>query len=746
MVRAFIPSCACLVVACRPVGDTGAPLADPAPVEDLLAWVDPLIGTGGQGFGQGTTYPGPALPFGMVAASPDTRSTWGHIEATHAGGYWYDDPYIVGFSHLHLSGAGAADWGNVQLYPAPAWDEAFTDPEGRATPYTHEGEAAAPGYYAVTFENGIRTELTASHRAAVHRYTFPPGATPTLVLDLEHALASGGGMGGSLAAEPEAGIVAGHMRNAGSLTGRYGGVEIHLDASFDPPPVAWGAWGDGAPEEGATAAEGTDLGAWFQWAPAADGTVVEARVGISFTSEAAARVNREAELGGRTFEDVRREAETTWREALGRFHVWGGTDEERTIFATALYHSLLMPDLMSDVGGAYIGFDGAEHWSPWPFWSDFSMWDTYRTLHPLLTLAWPEQQALLARSLVTMARQGGYLPRWPCGHGYTGCMVGDPADIVLADTWIKGVRGWDGPLAFRAARVTADGPVPKGAPFGGRSCVVGYLDRGWVAADERSGSVSWTLEYAWADHALARWAEALGLPDLAAEYDRRAGSWRNVYDAETGFFRGRDADGTFGPASSFSDTAWEDEYVEGTAWQYLWMVPQDPWGLAEVLGGRDATLDRLDLFFELSAAQEDTFLPDPYYWHGNEPDLHAPWLYALLGAPERGAPWLRHVRETRYRATPDGLDGNDDGGTLSAWYVWSAMGLYPVAGTETYALGPPVFPRLEVDLPAGTLVVVHDPDPAAPEAWREVLLDGVPVDGGTLTHAQVASGGEIVFR
>ncbi len=722
---------------------------------DPLPWVDTFIATGGKGFGQGSSYPGAAAPFGLVAVSPDTRTDGAHVSGFHNGGYWYEDHLITGFSHIHLQGTGAPDYGNVLFYPADGFAPDHTDSETRVASFDHANEAASPGYYAVTFDNGIHSELSASQRAGAHRYAFPAGTTPTVVIDLEHQMDPKEWdddtvkyqVPAEIEIDPDTGVVTGLTQNSGALAGRNYGFVVYFHAEFDPPPSSWGTWADAEPEAGSTEGTGIDLGGWLSWEPQDLERTIEATVGISYVSVEQARANLEAE-GSAGFDDILAGTEDEWRDMLGRVRVWGGTDRERTIFHSALYRAMLMPNLRSDADGSYLGFDAEIHVEPDdPFYSDMSLWDTYRTLHPLVDLAYPEQARHFATSLLRMAQQsGGCLPRWPCGHGDSGSMIGDPADIVLADAWLKGVTDFDVQAAWEAAQLCADNPKPDTATSGGRTGIEGYLGRGWVATDEASGSVARTMEYGWADHAMGLWAEDLGYPEDAQRYFDRSRYYLNLWDPDTRFFRGHDSAGAMEPLEDFSDLAWQDEYTEGNAWQYLWLAP-DARRLADLMGGPEAFLDRLDELFDLSSEEEEDIWPELYYWHGNEPDIHAPYLYALLDQPGRGAPWVQWVRETRYGTGADGVDGNDDGGTLSAWYVLSALGVYPIAGTTTYALGPPVFPHAEVHTLGGTLTIdARGAEHTAMGTWVGASLDGVAIDGGTLRHEDIARDAHLRFQ
>ncbi len=723
---------------------------------DPLPWVDPMIATGGLGFGQGSSYPGAAAPFGLVAISPDTRTEGAHVSGFHNGGYWYEDHLITGFSHIHLQGVGAPDCGNVLFYPADGFEQDHTETATRVASFSHDNETASPAYYAVTFDNGIQTEITAGQRVGVHHYHFPDGAEPTIVIDLEHQMEPRDWdeteekyrVPSSISIDPDTGVVTGLTQNSGSLAGRYYGFVVYFWAEMVPPPTSWGSWADADPEEDVTDATGDDLGGWLGFEAQEGGTDVTVRVGVSFVSTENAEANWQAEAGELDFEGLLAQSEDEWRDWLGHVQVWGGTDRERTIFHSALYRSMLMPNLRSDADGSYLGFDATVRVEPdEPFYSDMSFWDTYRTLHPLVNLAYPDASRDFASSLVRMAQQsGGCLPRWPCGHGDSGSMIGDPADIVLADTWIKGIQDFDVDAAYEAAKLCADAGKPETALSGGRSGIGSYLGRGWVTTDEDSGAVARTMEYTWADHAMARWATALGHEDDAARYWARSRYYLNLWDEETGFFRGRNSQGDMEPLEDFSELAWQDEYTEGNAWQYTWLAPQDADRLADVMGGTDAFLDRLDEFFDLSTEEEEDVWPENYYWHGNEPDIHVPYLYALVGEPERGAPWVQWVRETRYGTGADGVDGNDDGGTLSAWYVLSALGIYPIAGTDIYALGPPVFRHAEVETIGGTLTIdATGAQWVARGQYLGAALDGLAVEGGTLTHDQLATDASLHF-
>ena len=466
------------------------------------------------------------------------------------------------------------------------------------------------------------------------------------------------------------------------------------------------------------------------------------RIGLSAVDVEGARANLAAEVGEQDFDAIRSQASQRWSQTLSKVRLAGGSPEQRSIFYTALYHSQLTPTLFSDLDGRYTGFDKQIHQAQgFRYYTDFSLWDTYRTTHPLFVLIDPQAQRDMLTSLLAMKEQGGFLPKWPAGTGYTGCMIGTPADLVFADSYLKGITDFNVEAAFAAVvenATTAQAQV-------GRAGVESYLALGYVPSDEHGGSVSRTQEFAVADGAIAEWATALGREPEAQAFALRAQSYKNLYDPETGFFRGRRADGGWSePAQNFEELDWDHpDTTEGTAWQYLWLAPQDVEGLMELMGGRTAFAERLEAFFATPEPEDPLaeFLPKRYYWHGNEPDIHAAYLFNDAGRPDRAQYWLRHIMATRYGVGPDGLSGNDDCGTLSAWYVFSASGFYPNAGHSRYWIGSPLFERVVFSLEGGGEFEVRALG-AGPERLH---VEGARLDGRSLTepffeHGQIAQG------
>lgn len=712
--------------------------ADPGPSVDLLTHVDPFIGTGGLGFGVGSAYPGPAVPFAMIHPGPDTRAPTGAAGFAHCAGYHYDDPLLAGFSLLRMHGTGVPDYGNLAFMPVDGMTQAKTSVAGYAAPFDHADEVAEPGYYRVTLDGGLAVELTSTLRGALFRVTFPEGADPVLLLDAMHALGTGTVDAAEVALDPAAGTGRARIHALGDLSKRFGGFELFAAFAVDTAPAEVGTWDAEGLHPGTPSASGTPSGAWWRFAP---GTrTVRLRVAVSFVDADGAARNLAAEVPDFDFDAVRTAARAAWAEDLGRVEIWGVSDEEATVLATAAYHTLLMPTLMSDVDGRYLRADGEVGTTRGRRYSDFSLWDTYRTLHPWLLLTDDPRNADLADSLLGFAREAGALPRWSLAHGDIHSMIGDPAAIVLAESAAKGVVFDRGP-AYEYALRTAYDPAP--GSVGGRGALESYLQHGYVAADEAGGSVSKTLEYASADLALADWSRRrgeLGQAELLEERGDRA--WRAVFDLAVRFPRGRYADGTYAP--DFDPLVTSDAYTEGNAWQYRWLVPDDPDGLAEVLGGREAARSALRTFFESSAEETPLLGARMWYWHGNEPDLLAPWLFAEWGRPEESLRWIDWIDDTMYGTGPDGLAGNDDGGTLSAWRLLAAAGLYPVPGTARWIVTAPRVPRMVLHRATGDLVLEGDPEPRAHLHRVRVLLDGDALDGPELDHGRLVRGGHVL--
>lgn len=724
--------------------------------ERHVDWVDPFIGTGGLGFGFGSGVPGPKTPFGMIHPSPDTMGEHGVIPFYHFGGYYYDDPYIIGFSHTHLYGVGANDMGNILLMPTlnePSFDA--TRRKQYRSDFRKETEDARPGYYTVLLDRpNVLVELTATARVAHHRYHYPPmedNARGYVVLDLGHVIPDAQIVEAQFAVGEDNQSVEGWVFDVGAFTGRYGGLKIYFAMRFSRPFASVNGFAGNTFSEDRSlhGVDGEKIGAYLGFDLSGSDGLLEVQVAISYVSTDNAWLNLTTETPDWDFDAVHEAAEAAWEAEMRVVRFAGGSAEERVIMSTALYHACIMPNLFMDVNNEFIGFDKQTHVADFAYHNEFSLWDTYRTEHPFLHLTKPEFSVDLMKSLVKMAELGGDLPKWPQGAGDTGFMVGTPADIAIADAYLKGVTDFDVEFAYERMSAVAVAPSTQ-SNYGTRSGVLDYVNLGYVSTDH-SSSVSKTMEYAIADYAMHLLALALGKPQEEADaHLARSKNYANHWDPDRRFFIGRDAEGNF--VESFNPLRWENFYAEGTAWQYLWLVPHDPAGLIDVFGTPDSMLETLTDFFELGKEQLENrtgleLLDAPtYYWHGNEPDIHAAYLFNEVGRPDLTQKWVDWASAFHYSSQPDGIAGNDDCGTLSSWYIFSSMGFYPVAGTPKYWIGRPLFPYAEMTVTNGTLVV------EAPGAGGEniyvqsVTLNGQPLTVPWFDHADIADGGTLHFE
>ncbi len=716
------------------------------PPEELLSgplvdFVDPFIGTGGAAFGAGAAYPGPAMPFGMIHPGPDTGTNGRDADIFHFSGYHDGDDEIFGFAHLRLQGTGVPDMGNLLVMPTDGFVPSMATGQGYRSKFSKSTETASPGYYGVTLDDSqIRVELTTSRRAALHRYTFPAGSTPTIVFDPTHFAGTSGTVASASARVDPDGRVFSYVDYQGPLSRREKGVQAWLVAEADRTIESSQTFSDGVVADG-TEFNGTFGGVAVRLA-GGEGTV-HLRVAVSFISEEQAVRNLETEAPDYDFDAMHTAVRETWEGVLSKIRIAGGTDAQQRIFYSALYRSFLMPNLYTEVGGHYRGIDGELHQSDdYDFYSDLSLWDTFRTLHPLMNLISERHARDFAISIQKMIEHGGAVPRWPLAGNYTNTMIGSSADITVAETYLKGITDFDAESMYQAMKRQAMEARPDGARGPWRSGIEDYVALGYVP-DE----VSETLEYSYDDWALSLLADALGHTADAAMFQDRGQSWKRLWSDEHDLILPRDSAGNF-PAS-IDDRTHGGPYVEGNALQWSWYVPHDGAGLREAFGSDDAFVQKLREFFDKSTTlvyvEEGAhhILPDTYYWHSNEPVIHAAYLFNDVDRPDLARHYARVALDTQYRDAPDGLPGNDDSGTMSAWYVFAAMGFYPIAGGTEYWLGQPIFRRVVLTLPDGELEI------RAPEASDGIDLPAITIDGesvvGRFDHSQIRSGARIDF-
>jgi predicted alpha-1,2-mannosidase len=731
-----------------------APAFAAAPVTPgvLGRHVNPFIGTGGLSYLCGNEFPGPCVPFGMVRLSPDTVSSSGR-RATNTSGYYYRDSRLLGFSHTRLAGTGAADGGNFLVIPLAGGDSADAVRHGLSAPYSHHNELAFPGYYALSLpDRNLRAELTATQRVGVHRYQFSHGDAPHLLIHVSSVLGRGASKDGQVRILPQAHEIEGSVRSFGTFSKRYGGIPVHFVARCNRPFAAFGVWKDGSAAAGQSAADGDDVGADLRFEKTGATSAVELKLAISYVSVANARENLNREAGSLDFDQVLEQSKRQWEEKLGRIRVEGGTAKEQTLFYTALYHALQMPTAFSDVNGDYLGFDGQVHRAEgFTYYTDMSLWDTFRTVHPLFNLIAPLEQRDMAVSLVEMSRQGGYLPRWPAGNGYSNSMFGTPADIMLTETYLKGIHDFDVETAYQAMRKAALGPT-RNSRFSGRAGIEECLKFGYCPSDLMQQSVARTLEYSYADHCIARLAQALGHADDAALFEKHALSYRQLWNPATQYFQPRDSHGAFVKdfrplLLTYLDRGgkYTHAYVEGSALQWRWGVPFDASALISLFKSKDYFVEELEQFFSHSLPQVN-LPPNAYYWHGNQPDLYSAYLFNTAGRPDLTKKWVHWILEHKYGDEENGMDGNDDGGTISAWYVLSSLGIFPTAGSDRYELVSPLWKRAEISLGKQRLVINVSPEIAPPGSSDPVRLNDAVLSRTWIAHKEIANGGTLTFK
>lgn len=725
---------------------SGAARAASGAAADPASLVRPFTGTAGSG----NTYPGATVPFGMVQPSPDTPS------APPGGGYSYNDSAIQGFSSVHISGPGCPALGHVSLMPVTGQVTSTKDSD-YASGFSHSAEEASPGYYAVSLTRyGIRAELTSTARTAWERFSFPASGDRNVLLNL--GAAQNKTTGANLAVTgPD--TVTGSQSTQVFCNAGYRPVTVYFAARFSQPFTAAGTWDDGPVTWGGRSANGTAIGAALRFASRS----VTASVGISYVSAANAAANLSAETprsGG--FDTVRQQAHATWDKWLGRARVSGGTTGQRQTYYTALYHALIEPNVFSDVNGQYYGMDGKVHTARGRAeYTNLSLWDTYRTQQQLLDLIAPSVARDVVLSLVSDTTELGWVPRWVLANEETNTMSGDSVTEFFADALASHVvTPADVRPAYSYLTKNATSSPPPGSEAEGRDGIAFYRAHGYVpfttsgAYDQRSAA-SATLEYALADCGLSHVASALGRPADASDFASTAQDYRSEFDSSTGFFRPRLSDGTymtpFDPSfvSLPYITADAAGFDEGSAWQYRWLAPQDPAGLARLLGGSSAAISDLNTFFDYDQVAADPSSASAAWSGGgrydptNEGDLQAPYTYDALGVPWRTQAMTRAALGV-YQPTPSGIPGNEDLGEMSAWYVMSALGLYPyAAGQGAFALSAPLFPSATVAVSGGRLTLSA---PGAATYIDSLTVDGHAYGSDWLPYSRLASGGTLAYR
>lgn len=692
-------------------------------VKDYSLLVDPFIGTGGHGH----TYPGASMPFGMIQLSPDTRLTgW-----DGCSGYHYSDSIIYGFSHTHLSGTGCSDYGDILLMPMTG-SYSF-DNAKYSSSFSHQNEKASPGYYSVMLDNGVKTELSVSKRSGIHQYIFPAGKTPYLILDLQHR----DEVIESYLEVVDDSTIQGLRRSKAWATDQW----VYFVIQFSFPISEYGIALNDTIQADAKRVEGKNVKAYFNFKNLPE-NILKIKISISAVSNEGAFKNLVAEIPGWDFQALKENAETEWNKELGKIDIEGGTNEQQKVFYTSLYHALLTPNLYMDVDGQYRGRDNKIHTAKdFDYYTVFSLWDTYRALHPLLTIIDKKRTNDFINTFIKQYEQGGLLPVWELSANETNCMIGYHSVSVIADAFMKGIKDYDTLTAFEAMKNSASSGL-----FGLDS----YLKYGFLPGDKESESVSRTLEYAYDDWCIARTALKMGFSEDYKTYIARAQSYKNMFDPETKFIRAKTNAGWYTP---FIPTEVNFNYTEANGWQYNFYVPQDISGLVDLTGGTKKFSEKLDsLFygnFKLSGREQaDITGLIGQYAHGNEPSHHIAYLYNYVGKPWKTQDIVHKIQTEMYSDSPDGLIGNEDCGQMSAWYVLSAMGFYQVCpGNEEFAFGTPVFSKATIHLENGNSFIIGAGNISAENFYvQSSTLNGNDYNKYSISYPDIMKGGELIFK
>ena len=705
-----------------------------AQTTDYVSLVNPLIGTDYKG----NVYPGAQAPFGMVQLSPDNGLPgWDRI-----AGYFYPDSTIAGFSHTHLSGTGAGDLYDISFLPVTYPLRKAEKPLGVHSMFSHEREECEAGYYRVHLDSyNIDVELTATERCGIQRYTYPAD-TATVLLNLAKAM-NWDATTDTHIAVVDSFTIEGYRHSNGWARGQ----QVFFRTRFSRPINTFKCENTMIMRDGNIWMKLGIIEMTFTLDESRELTVVTA---LSGTGVEGAAKNLSAEAPHNDFDLYRAETRSKWNNELGRIEVKGGTDDQQICFYTALYRTMIAPTLFCDIDGTYRGADGKNHrTNGWCNYSTFSLWDTFRAAHPLYTITAPEKVSDMINSFIVFYEQHGRLPVWNMWGSETDMMIGYHSVPVIADAYLKGIGGFDAEKALEACVATANCDEYRGIGFYKKNGYVPYDVTDPYNAD--NWAMSRTLEYAYDDYCIARMAETMGRDSIAGTFYKRAENWRNQYNPNTTFMQPRDSKGEFQP--HFNPDEYTQHICESNAWHYMWSVQHDIEGLMELMG-REVFEHKLDSMFTYSPA-ENADLPIfstgmiGQYAHGNEPSHHVAYLFNKIGKPEKTREYVSQIMNELYRNTPDGICGNEDCGQMSAWYVMSAMGFYPVnpCGGE-YELGMPLFPEIKIHLDNGkefSIISSNDYKDKKSQKAVKPRLNGKKVKGTTIRHSDIMQSGKLSF-
>jgi predicted alpha-1,2-mannosidase len=691
----------------------------------LISYVNPFIGTGGHGH----TYPGATMPFGMMQLSPDTRlDGW-----DGCSGYHYSDNEIYGFSHTHLSGTGVSDYGDILLMPTNKvnFNNGSNGEDGYKSKFSHNNEVAEPGFYKVHLDDtNIDVELTVSKRSGIHKYQFPSSENQVVILDLEHR-------DKLLSSNIEFDfvndkIVSGHRHSVAWATNQKLFYYIEFSHSFFTKPnesTIRSFLNDKKTKAGFTFINPNN-------------EPVFVKIGISAVDIEGAKNNLKQEIGNKTFSEIKNEAQDIWEQQLEKIIVEDINEDNKTNFYTSMYHVSIAPNLYQDVDGRYRGMDLKIHETKdFDYYTVFSLWDTYRAAHPLYTIIEQEKTNDFINTFLAKYDEGGIMPIWDLSANYTGCMIGYHAVPVIADAYLKGIKDYDVDKAFKAMKHSATR---------NKLGLESYKNFGFIPVEKESESVSKTLEYAYDDWTIAQMAKDLGKENDYKMYSERAQYYKNIFDPETQFMRGRFRNTWFAPFDPYEVNF---NYTEANSWQYSFYVPQDISGFTNLLGGKQQLENQLDKLFVAEDKTSGRHQVDitgliGQYAHGNEPSHHMAYLYNFVNKPAKTQDKIRQILTELYTNTPDGISGNEDCGQMSAWYIFSSLGFYPVTpGSNQYIIGSPLFEKATINLESGKSFTVKANNISSENKYiQSVKLNGKNYEYSYINHKDVIDGGSLVFE
>jgi predicted alpha-1,2-mannosidase len=679
----------------------------------LTDYVNPFIGTGGHGH----TYPGATTPFGMVQLSPDSRlDGW-----DGCGGYHYSDSIIYGFSHTHLSGTGVSDYGDILIMPTTGklfLNNGADGKSGYSSRFSHKNETAKAGYYNVLLEDyNVFAELTTNQRVGFHKYTFNSGKEAQFILDLEHR----DRLTSSTIEMVNKNSIKGWRHSSNWATDQR--LYFYIQLSENISEFVY---------------REDSLVAGFKLGKIENPLLV--KIGISAVSTENAKLNLETEIPHWDFNKTLDETTKQWEKELSKIQIETTDETKKEIFYTALYHSLLNPNLFTDINGDYLGTDLQVHNTSQTQYTIFSLWDTFRATHPLFTLIQQEKTLEFIQTFLRQYQEGGQLPVWELAANYTGCMIGYHSIPVIVDAYVKGITGFDTKLALEAMIHSANQ---------NHLGLKNYKENGYISASDEPESVSKTLEYAYDDWCIAEFAKQIGEDSVASIFYQRAQNYKNLFDPTTNFFRAKNAYSWFSP---FKPEEVNFNYTEANAWQYSLFVPQDIQGHIELMKGKKYYENHLDNMFTASTKTSGREQPDVtgligQYAHGNEPSHHMAYLYNYIGKCSKTQKYVKQILEEQYTNLPDGLSGNEDCGQMSSWYIFSSMGFYPVNPSNgAYVFGSPLFDQVDLNLGNGkSMKIIAENNSDTNIYIQEVTLNGAEHKYSFITHKDLVNGGVLKF-